>query len=395
MRRFIGMLIVVALLGACGGDDDDDATTDSANTSVARAEARVETAETAVNDAEAAFTSARDAFCADSADLITVLDRYGQIIDDKAVTVGDVRTGASDLQQARAEAGSSADAAIEAREQLAAANDELTAAAAELDAARAAEASESTDAVPPASETVTTATTAPPVPEDVVNRVEQAETEFAEMAEGVDDTTPLTEAAVRFVSASFAVQVAWLRLFVNAGCIDDEQRAQAITAVVDYTAALQTALQVAGFYTGEIDGIYGPGTVEAVEALQEEAGLPVTGLLDGPTERALEAAVQGQVDTAASGEATHNAAIQGALKVLGYWDGPIDGVWSEELGAAIAELQSDLGIEPTGIVDPATLNALEDALEAAKTALTTPTTTESTTTESTTTESTESPDDSE
>ncbi|MET1002357.1 MAG: peptidoglycan-binding domain-containing protein [Acidimicrobiia bacterium] len=395
MRRFIGMLIVVALLGACGGDDDDDATTDSANTSVARAEARVETAETAVNDAEAAFTSARDAFCAESTDLITVLDRYGQIIDDKAVTVGDVRTGASDLQQARAEAGSSADAAIEAREQLAAANDELTAAAAELDAARAAEASESTEAVPPASETVTTAMTAPPVPEDVVNRVEQAETEFAETVEGIDDTTPLTEAAVGFVSASFAVQVAWLRLFVNAGCIDDEQRAQAITAVVDYTAALQTALQVAGYYTGEIDGIYGPGTVEAVEALQEEAGLPVTGLLDGPTERALEAAVQDQVDTAASGEATHNAAIQGALKVLGYWDGPIDGVWSEELGAAIAELQSDLGIEPTGIVDPATLNALEDALEAAKASLTTPTTTESTTTESTTTESTESTDDSE
>ena len=342
-----------------------------------------------MNDAAAAFTSARDEFCADAEDLIAVLDRYGQILDDRAVTVGDVRTGAGDLQQSRADAGSSADAAIEARGQLDAANNELTAAAAELDAARAAEASESTDADPPASETVTTAPTPPPVPEDVVNRVEQAETEFAETAESVDDTTPLTEAAVRFVSASFAVQVAWLQLFVNAGCIDDEQRAQAITAVVDYTAALQTALQVAGYYTGEIDGIYGPGTVAAVEALQEEAGLPVTGLLDGPTERALEAAVQSQSDTAAAGEATHNAAIQGALKVLGYWDGPIDGVWSEELGAAIAELQSELGIEPTGVVDPATLNALEDALEALETSLTTPTTTESTTT------STESPDDSE
>ena len=36
----------------------------------------------------------------------------------------------------------------------------------------------------------------------------------------------------------------------------------------------------------------------------------------------------------------------------------------------------DLGIEPTGIVDAATLNALEDALEALETSLTTPTTTE-------------------
>ena len=42
-----------------------------------------------------------------------------------------------------------------------------------------------------------------------------------------------------------------------------------------------------------------------------------------------------------------------------------------------------------GVVDPATLNALEDALEALETSLTTPTTTASTTT------STESPDDSE
>ena len=59
--------------------------------------------------------------------------------------------------------------------------------------------------------------------------------------------------------------------------------------------------------------------------------------------------------------------------MLGYWDGPIDGAWSDELGAAIAKLQGDLGIEPTGVVDAATLHALEEALAAAKTATTTTT----------------------
>ena len=373
MRRLVSVLVLALLVGACGSGDDDD-TTDSTTSSVTRAQARVDAAEADVNDAEAAFTSARDAFCGDSAALIEVLDRYGRILDDRAITVGDVRTGATDLQQARTSAGTSADAAIEARDQLAAANDDLTAALAELEAARLADTSSSTGTVPDTTETATTATTAPPVPEDVLNRVEQAEADFTEAANGVDDTTALTDASVQLSSAAFAVQIAWMQLFSAAGCLDDEQRAEAVAAVVEYTTALQSELQVAGYYTGKIDGIYGPETVAAVEALQEAAGLPVTGLVDGPTERALAAAVQAQAGSEAAATASHNAAIQGALKVLGYWDGPIDGVWSDELGSAIAKLQTDLGVEATGIVDAATLHALEEALAAVKASATTTTT---------------------
>jgi murein L,D-transpeptidase YcbB/YkuD len=371
MRLLIGVLTVSVLAGACGGDDAD--TTESANGSVTRAETRVEAAETAVNDAEAAFTNARDAFCTESEALIDVLDRYGGILDEGEVTVGDVRTGATDLQQSRTAAGASADAAIEANEQLVAANEELTAAVAELEAARLADASNSADEDPSAAETATTATTAPPVPDDIAKRVEKAESEFSDAADDVDDTTPLNAATVQLASAAYAVEFAWLQLFASAGCLDDEQRAEAVAAVAEYTAALQADLQVAGYYTGEVDGVYGPETVAAVEQLQEAAGLPVTGLVDGPTERALETAVQAGTDVAAAEAANHNAAIQGALKVLGYWDGPVDGEWSDELGAAVAELQRDLGIEPTGVVDPATLHALEAALEASETPLTTTT----------------------
>ena len=77
---------------------------------------------------QAAFASARDEFCTSSKSLIEVLDRYGRILDDRAITVGDVRTGAADLKQARTDAGTSADAAIKAHDELAAANEELTAA---------------------------------------------------------------------------------------------------------------------------------------------------------------------------------------------------------------------------------------------------------------------------
>jgi hypothetical protein len=37
-------------------------------------------------------------------------------------------------------------------------------------------------------------------------------------------------------------------------------------------------------------------------------------------------------------------------------------VWTDALTAAITKLQQDLGVKPTGIVDTATLRALEDAL---------------------------------
>ena len=119
---------------------------------------------------------------------------------------------------------------------------------------------------------MTTGTTAPPVPDDVVDRVEKAESEFSEAAEEVDDNTPLTTATVQLASAAYAVEFAWLQLFAAGGCIDDEQRAEAIAAVAEYTTSLQTELQIAGYYDGAIDGVYGPETVAAVEQLQEDEG---------------------------------------------------------------------------------------------------------------------------
>ena len=56
-------------------------------------------------------------------------------------------------------------------------------------------------------------------------------------------------------------------------------------------------------------------------------------------------------------------AVQQTLKLAGYWDGPVDGTWTPELTDALMSFQTDLGVEPTGTVDAATVAAAEQALE--------------------------------
>ena len=48
-------------------------------------------------------------------------------------------------------------------------------------------------------------------------------------------------------------------------------------------ADVQAVLQEQGFYKGEVDGLVGPQTREALAAYQEAAGLPATASIDEPT----------------------------------------------------------------------------------------------------------------
>lgn len=54
------------------------------------------------------------------------------------------------------------------------------------------------------------------------------------------------------------------------------------------TADIQQALAERGFYYGPIDGDFGPMTQRAIATFQSEAGLPVTGEIDGSLLRALD-----------------------------------------------------------------------------------------------------------
>ena len=137
-----------------------------------------------------------------------------------------------------------------------------------------------------------------------------------------------------------------------------------------YTTALQTDLQRAGYDPGPIDGIYGPQTVAAVEKLQTDSGLPVTGFVDEATARAL----QDKLDAVGQQAATQTAALQTVLTLAGFWDGPIDGQWTDALTQALMDLQTTLGVEPTGQVDAATVAAFQQALAALATTVTSATT---------------------
>ena len=144
----------------------------------------------------------------------------------------------------------------------------------------------------PTSSSTTAATTTTVVSQLTVDRVKQAESDLTKAEEGITDQTPLAKAGAAFNSAAVALEVTWLQLLAEAGCLSDEEQAHAVAKVRDYTVALQTQLQLAGYYTGKIDGVYGPETVDAVKKLQDDSGLPATGFVDRATALALEAKVQ-------------------------------------------------------------------------------------------------------
>lgn len=318
-----------------------------------RAQASVAAKEKAVTDAAAAATSSTDAFCGASEDYIRALDVYGDVLNATAPTVGDVRTAGADLEAPRDAALDGAQDAADAQQALADAEQELAEARAEL---------ETLQSGSPAPAPVDTPAPTPTVPSGTVDRVTQAEADFADAQDAVEDQTPLAEASEAFNSAAVALEWSWLRLFADAGCLPDEALIQAQAAMSAYTSALQQDLATAGFYAGDIDGVYGPQTVQAVEDLQSANGLPLTGTVDRATADALEAQLATIGGAAAQESLTTTAAVQQTLKLVGFWDGPVDGVWTPELTEALMELQTELGVESTGTVDAATVTAFKEAL---------------------------------
>ena len=355
-------LVAVALLVSACSDDDDGGTTEAPATSeaedlVAAAEARVEEAESGVTDSQEALQAAGEELCVDAEGYLEALDRYGKLFTDDAATVGDIQTLGADLVEPRETVTSSVNEVEEAKTAVAAAGQELADAQAAL-----VEAIATASSVPISSTTPATTTTTTLVPPATIERVQQAEDDLAQTGEGITAATPLAEATAEYNSAAFALQIAWLRLFYDAGCLTDEQQAQAVEQVTAYTTTLQTELQQVGYYEGPIDGIYGPATVDAVKRLQADSNLPETGFVDRPTAEALDDLLAELDLQTAAADLTHTAAVQTVLSLTGFWPGPIDGVWTDELTAALEEFQSALGVEPTGVVDAATLAAFQQAL---------------------------------
>jgi len=339
----------VALLALAGCSSDI--------TTVDQAQAQVKLKEQAVSEAEATFAAASQAFCDTAQDYVLALDRYGDVLHATAPTVGDVQEAGADLAEPRDDAYDGAQAALDAQQAVLTAHEEL--AEAQTTLARL-EAGVSGTPSPVASPDPSLA---PLAPVATVDRVKQAEKDFSTTVAGITPVTPLKEASEQFHSAAVGLQLAWMHLFVDAGCATDEQLAQADQVLSAFTTALQQDLKDAGYYKGDVDGIYGPKTTEAVEALQEANDLPVTGTVDQATILALQAELVKAGHDEAKDELATTAAVQQTLKLLGFWDGPVDGVWTDELTEAVKDFQKALDVEQTGVVDAATLAAWEKALE--------------------------------
>jgi peptidoglycan hydrolase-like protein with peptidoglycan-binding domain len=351
-------LAVLVVAAACGDDSGG-----SGQGAVAAAEARLSNAQADLTETQGALTAANEKFCDEAADYVSALDRYGKLLTDEAVTVGDIKTGGADLVAPRDSVTSAATAVKQTQSDVSAAEQELADAQAALANAQASAASAPATAT--AAPTSSTTTLVPPA---TIDRVKQAESDFTQASAGITDTTPVVQASVEFSSAAFALEIAWLQVLNDAGCLADDQQAAAVTQVSDYTVALQTQLQAADYYQGAIDGIYGPQTVEAVKQFQAASGLPATGLVDPATALALE-------KQAAAEAKTQTTVLQTILKLTGFWDGPIDGTTTPELTDALKAFQTELGVEPTGVVDPPTLAAFLEALATVQSAVTGTTTT--------------------
>ncbi|MBD2326580.1 peptidoglycan-binding protein [Alkalinema sp. FACHB-956] len=136
---------------------------------------------------------------------------------------------------------------------------------------------------------------------------------------------------------------------------------------------LQQQLAQLGFYSGSIDGIFGPQTQAAVQQLQRTVSLPEDGMVGSKEQAALVAALGQQatqpIDRAPAAQPTYiqlakgdqNKAVgelQQRLKALGWFQSQVTAYYGDITQTAVADFQRTQGLPVTGIADAQTLEAL-------------------------------------
>jgi branched-chain amino acid transport system substrate-binding protein len=141
-----------------------------------------------------------------------------------------------------------------------------------------------------------------------------------------------------------------VNLTVNA--LIDAHNTAISSAVV--TASVQQDLTLLGYYDGPIDGVWDDDVSAALMAFQTDEGLPATGELDEATADALTTRVGAGKSTLASSTMT----LQLQLTQLGFYSGPIDGRYTQEVVDAVKALQRSVGAPETGVLDIDTMRAI-------------------------------------
>ena len=135
--------------------------------------------------------------------------------------------------------------------------------------------------------------------------------------------------------------------------------------------ALQELLYERGYLSAaDLDGMFGPKTKDAVKAFQSFSGLSVDGIVGKNTWNAFfnGSTFDNGNNASGTGNGVTNVSsitsIQLKLKRLGYYTGPIDGYYGYETKKAVRNFQSLYnGLEPTGIVDKRTEDAMDSTIE--------------------------------
>ena len=314
-RALIGLVLGAVVGLVLAGCTSDGSGTGSGALKVAQA--RVSAKEKALTAAKAELTSASAAFCGDSSTYITALDRYGDVLHQTAPTVGDVTTAGADLAEPREDVvaacrGGRRGAAGRRRRQ------ERSWRRPRRHWPRPQSPSASATSSPKA-----TASPKPLVPAATVNRVKEAEAQLATAQQGITDETPLAQASEQFNAAVVALEMSWLKLFADAGCLTDEQQVQAEAGGAATTRRrCRSPSRRRATTRVRSTASTARKTVDAVETLQKTHGLPVTGTVDKATADALEADLAAKGGVAAQEAVASTAAVQQTLELAGYWDGP-------------------------------------------------------------------------
>ncbi len=143
--------------------------------------------------------------------------------------------------------------------------------------------------------------------------------------------------------------------------------------------AVQIRLASLGYYTGEMDGVYGSGTIMAMKAFQGRNKLTVDGVCGPNTVRVLfssaaidaGSSVMPEPDPIPSGKPTtilrpgdegdQVKSVQARLQTLGYYAGSIDGVYGSGTTEAVRFFQARNSLKVDGKVGPNTADKLYSA----------------------------------
>ena len=152
---------------------------------------------------------------------------------------------------------------------------------------------------------------------------------------------------------------------VAAACSSDDSNSTTTTGATPTTSSgssssaaeivveIQKGLTELGYYSGPIDGIYGPATTDGVRALQSDLGVTVDGRYGPETHAALVKALGGVESEAVK-------KLQTEMKNLGYYDGEIDGLYGPATTEAVKKVQADCNLTQDGIYGADTHQCLND-----------------------------------